>query len=148
MVAIGLLAAWRVTNDFNFRLYHPFPSFRDSKSALLCCVASSFPLLVCALPRFPPAAPLSAHNRFFLPWAAYYRPLAFPPTFTVCCLRFFVCLAFAACVFFVFCGNRIGASDDEASVATTTPVVGVTALPQCHSKLKRPPCVWDAAPVP
>ena len=148
MIAVGLLAAWRVTTDFNFRLDHPLSSLRDSKSALLCCVASSFPLLVCALPRFPPAAPLSAHNRFFLPWAAYYRPLAFPPTFTVCCLRFFVCLAFAACGFFVFCGNRIGASDDEASVATTTPVVGVTALPRCHSKLKRPTCVWDAAPVP
>ena len=97
MIAIGLLAAWRVTTDFNFWLYHPLPSLRGSRSALLCCVASSFPLLVCVLPRFPPAALLSAHNRFFLPWAVYYRPLAFPPTFIVCSLRFLVCLACAAC---------------------------------------------------
>ena len=101
MIALNLLAASLVTTDS--RHYHPPSSLRDSKSALLCCVASSFPLLVCALPRFPPAAPLSAHNRFFLPRAAYYRPLTFPPTFTVCCLRFFVCLAFAACVCFFVC---------------------------------------------
>ena len=88
MIALNLLAASLVTTDFNFRPYHPLSSLRDSKSALLYCVASSFPLLVCALPRFPPAAPLSAHNRFFLPWAAYYRPLAFPPTCNICCLRF------------------------------------------------------------
>ena len=138
MVAIGLLAAWRVTNDFDFRLYHPFPSFRDSKSALLCCVASSFPLLVCALPRFPPAAPLSAHNRFFLPWAAYYRPLAFPPNLYCLLLEIFCLLGICCLCLFVLCANRIGASDDEASVATTTPFVGVTALPRCHSKTNDP----------
>ena len=85
---MSLLVASRVTADFNFRLYHLSSSQRDSKGALWCCVASCAPLFVCALLCFPPAVPFSAHNRFFLPWAVYYRPLAFPPTFNICCLRF------------------------------------------------------------
>ena len=68
--------------------------------------------------------------------------------FLMMLLVIFCLLGICCLCLFVLCANRIGASDDEASVATTTPVVGVTALPQCHSKLKRPPCVWDAAPVP
>ena len=51
------VAAWRYTTDFDLRLHHPKCSLQDSKSALLCCVASSLPPLVVALVRSPPLAP-------------------------------------------------------------------------------------------
>ena len=46
----------------------------------LCLSVRSF-----VFPRRPPSM---LHNRFFLLWAVCYRPLAFPPTFNICCLRF------------------------------------------------------------
>ena len=124
-----------------------FPSGFKERFVVLCCIF--FPFVgLCPPSLSPGGAPLSAQPIFssvggILPSSCispnlYCLLLEIFCVLGICCLR----------VFFVFCGNRIGASDDEASVATTTPVVGVTALPQCHSKLKRPPCVWDAAPVP
>ena len=62
-----------------------FPSGFKERLVVLCSIFC--PLLACALLCFPPAVPFSAHNRFFLPWAVYYRPLAFPPTFGVCGAR-------------------------------------------------------------
>ena len=146
MIALNLLAASLVTTDS--RHYHPTSSLRDSKSALLCCVASSFPLLVCALPRFPPGGPPLSAQPIFSSVGGILPSSCISPNLYCLLLEIFCLLGICCLRFFVFCGNRIGASDDEASVATTTPVVGVTALPQCHSKLKRPPCVRDAAPVP
>ena len=73
------------------RFYFPalpsilFPSGFKERLVVLCSIFC--PLLACALLCFPPAVPFSAHNRFFLPWAVYYRPLAFPPTFGVCGAR-------------------------------------------------------------
>ena len=122
-----------------------FPSGFKERLVVLCSIFC--PLLACALLCFPPAVPFSAHNRFFLPWAVYYRPLAFPPTFIVCCLRFL----FAWHLLLVsFCfmrqqnrsKRRRGVCGDNNSFRRGNRSATMSLQNQ------RPPCVWDAAPLP
>ena len=111
-------ATWRYTTDFNLRLYHPTCSLQDSKSALLCCVASSLPPLVFALLRLPRWPPPVRTTDFFFRGRYITVPLHSPQT----------PFSLARTVLFVsfFCPEK----DDDDYVATTT--------------LR----VWDTVPVP
>ena len=135
---MSLLVASRVTADFNFRLYHLSSSQRDSKGALWCCVASCAPLFVCALLCFSPATIFYAPQPIFSTVGGMLPSSCISPNLYCLLLEIFCLLGICCLCLFVFYANRIGASDDEASVATTTPFVGVTALPRCHSKTNDP----------
>ena len=54
---------------------------------VLCGILCPF-VCLCAPLFFPGDHLLCSTTDFFLPWAVCYRPLAFPPTFNICCLRF------------------------------------------------------------
>ena len=78
-----------------------FPTGFKGRPVVLCGILCPF-VCLCAPLFFPGDHLLCSTTDFFFRGRVCYRPLAFPPTFIVCCLRFFVCLAFAACVFLYY----------------------------------------------
>ena len=113
-----------------------FPSGFKERFVVLCCIF--FPFVGLCPPSLSPGGPPLGAQPIFSSVGGILPSSCISPNLYCLLLEIFCLLGICCLCLFVLCANRIGASDDEASVATTTPFVGVTALPRCHSKTNDP----------